>query len=940
MSSVANLLVSMKADFGNTNSQVDQLTDALNKLRVSVDDMSDAMKAGEDETKNVEEKVDELRDHINELSEKAQDFGKEFLKMGLEAIGVAGGIAGAFEVLKESMEVSAEIESVTVALTAFTGSAGIAADEIEQLESIAKSEALKFPEVLPAAQHFMALGFSAEQTTSAIQVAGNAAWALGTSVESVTQRMGMMAMGGMVSARFLRSLGIDMQDLAKVMGITGSSAADLEDKVRRAFKFESETDRLNALHDAMMKFGDLGGKEADTLSGKWIEMKNAMHEFFAETGDGLSGAGSFLLSYLTDLFHELQDIVKLIEKVADTVKPLIGGAINDQFGTHIGEQEVPTGPIASDSRGNRSDKKNLGIDLGPVPGSGAAAAAKALAESEASQAYARNKTKIDSEAATAKAVIELQRNYYKTQVEIGRAAAGDLVAVEKSLNDQEYQVALNAINRKKALQTSTKGLKEEEKDATLDSQAQAARVKNIEANQKLDDAELVRQHKFTESIVKATNERVIKLHEAHDKVLHELEAFDYENKDWWKKIADDELKTRDENARVSERQTVSKGESASAAGQQSIKASQIALETTYSLQYSHTLAQQVAYERQLGDLAARSLDIKARQLALVAEQSRADASRVSAALDLNSTDDDRRKADEEGLKADADALKAQEALNAAAVLRLETERKIAEIVKTQSISGRLTGQITSEFESLPGSLGGAIAGGITHQGKGGVDVGKQIADAMRNVGKQLLGDALTAAIKQLIVSLGLNTLAQAGLQSVLKLLGVGAQVGAQAAQTAALTTAITAGTGATVAGDAAILAEQTASNATTVGLLVSIDAGIWALFAKPSFLGTTFDTGGPVPHDMIAKVHAGEHVLNPDQVSGLAPLPDIPAFSQLGGITRSQGVAISSHSSSTSSNVSLSGPMHFHGVQNVRQLMKEIAETAKNASPGHSPLAR
>ena len=256
MATVANLLVRLAADFGDTEGKMRGVADAARDMGEGASEAGD--------------KVDELGEHAREggeafggMQEKLVDFGKEMGTMALEA----AGLVSALEALKESLEITAEIDSATVALAQFTGSAEDAQDVIESLERIANSEALQFKEVLAASQHFMALGFGAEQTERTMQVAGNAAWALGTSVESVTQRMGMMVNGGMLSGRFLKSLGLQIEDLAKVMGITGKSAEDLEDKVRRAFKFESEESRLKALQDAMEKFAGLGGKEADTLGG-------------------------------------------------------------------------------------------------------------------------------------------------------------------------------------------------------------------------------------------------------------------------------------------------------------------------------------------------------------------------------------------------------------------------------------------------------------------------------------------------------------------------------------------------------------------------------------------------------------------------------------------------------------------------------------------------
>lgn len=1045
MSTIASLLVRLAADFGDAPTKVRDLNSGMVQLGHSAEE------AGQ-HVDQLGRHVHEAQDPMEGAKEALEEFGKEMLEFGVEALG----IASAFEVLKESMEVSAEIESVTVALEAFTGSAEAAVEVVEQLEKLAKSEALNFPEVLPAAQHFMALGFSAEQTTRSIQVAGNAAWALGTSVESVTQRMGMMSMGGQVSARFLRSLGIGIEDLARVMGITGSSAADLEDKVRRAFKFENEEDRLHALQSAMEKFSGLGGKEAETMTGKWIEMKNAMHVAFATLGEDLTGAAKVVMDAVTGMIEAITGLLN----VFDIVK-----GIKDQTGErkikHIDDDtghstEILTMKDLSEGRTavGRKDYGALAKDV-LVPrehegksklGANAAdteASEKALAESNAAQSFALRKTQIDSAAASAKSMVELWRSANATYLANGQMTYSEALANNKYFNEQELQITLDAINKKKALQTSTKGLKEEEKDATLDAQAESARNKSIEANTKLDNAELTRRHKFFESVVKESEAHAVKMHELNDKMIHGVESSAFDMRDVPKEVADTYLADRDKDARAREKSDISTAHDVATSDAQSNRVSQMEAQRAYGLEYTHTLAQQVAYQRQLGELEAAALGIKAQELAVTADASKADAARANAALDLSSTDEEVRAAADLTLKAHADDLKVMEALNAMGNARYDTETKILNLKKQQSVPGQLAAQISAVGQALPATLSGAIVGGLTHRGKGGADVGKEVADAMRNVGKQLFSEVLTSAIKQLVVSLGLNTIAQ-NLMHVLFGTTAPTQITATVANTAALAAAATAtaantaalaassaasGAGAaagagggaasvasnaastaatgavgsiigpviggvisgvisaaaTLIGDAAIVkavnrttaavyslrASSAASTGGTPGMasdqtpqaptessgffaniassllnaftaadaipvkLMAINPGI--IFASAASL-FGFASGGPVPYDMVAKVHGGEHVLNEKQVQGLEPLPDLPAFAQYGGAEQqSGGGAIAAASSS--GGVHLSGPMHFHGVQNVRHLMKEIAEVAKNASPGHSPLS-
>ncbi|HEX4276449.1 MAG TPA: hypothetical protein VHZ74_13895 [Bryobacteraceae bacterium] len=210
------------------------------------------------------------------------------LSAGLEAMGEKlGELAGeflAFEGMKklaeESIEAAAGIEKTTIALTALTGSASIASNTIEKMESLASSEALSFPELLAASQHMTAIGLSLEQIEPALAAAGNAAWALGTNVSDVSSRMEGMALSGMASARQLKALGLSSDDLGKTLGVTADQAA-------KTFKALDETDRLTALTLAMGKFGDVATQEANATAGSWINVKNAWHEAAVTIGNDL-----------------------------------------------------------------------------------------------------------------------------------------------------------------------------------------------------------------------------------------------------------------------------------------------------------------------------------------------------------------------------------------------------------------------------------------------------------------------------------------------------------------------------------------------------------------------------------------------------------------------------------------------------------------------------
>ena len=185
------------------------------------------------------------------------------------------------------------------------------------------------------------------------------------------------------------------------------------------------------------------------------------------------------------------------------------------------------------------------------------------------------------------------------------------------------------------------------------------------------------------------------------------------------------------------------------------------MERAYGLETSHTLAQQVAYQTQLGALEATALDIKAREAAEEAKASRVLADKANSQLSSLSTEEDLRKAADLVLKAHDDDLKVTEAQNAAADARYATETKILDLIKQQSIAGQLSTQISGALTGIPQELGDAIAEGL----KGGVkhhtigqDIGDDIVKAMKGTLQHTLGDIFTAAIKEGLKASGIEGL--------------------------------------------------------------------------------------------------------------------------------------------------------------------------------------
>lgn len=301
MASIASLLVSLKTDFGSSDSSISSLITKLTQLGQEADKVGEKAHGAGEELKHTGQGAEEGGGGLETLKEGFSELSAEMIAFGAEALA----LTSIFEALKEAVEVSAELESTKVALESLTGSAEKATEVLENMEKVANSEGLSFAELVPAAQHMVALGFTVEQTTEAIKAAGNAAWALGEPIGTVSQRIGMIAQTGRVSNLFLRTLGLTTEDLGKVMGISAG-------EVTKAMQALTATDRIEIMTAALEKYGDVGSKEAETVKGKWNELKNSWHTAFGSMGDDLMDITKSLESFVS----VLGEVFAAVEKIS------------------------------------------------------------------------------------------------------------------------------------------------------------------------------------------------------------------------------------------------------------------------------------------------------------------------------------------------------------------------------------------------------------------------------------------------------------------------------------------------------------------------------------------------------------------------------------------------------------------------------------------------
>lgn len=247
-----------------------------------------------------------LGDEVDDAGSKAKQGAIEWGGL-LTVLGQFAAIEVTASALKElaadAVEAFSQVQTATIALTAMTGSASGAAEQIENLRAQANSDALSFPSLLEGAQRMTAFGLSASQTTEILQLSADAAAATGNNFDTVSQSLGRLVEQGTAGARQLTQLGITQQQLAAVMGVsTAEVAAD--------FKALDPTDRLAIASEALQKFAGDATLMTQTVTGQWNLLKNATNDLFTQIGTVVGPATAALTTFATYIVNGWTSEVK------------------------------------------------------------------------------------------------------------------------------------------------------------------------------------------------------------------------------------------------------------------------------------------------------------------------------------------------------------------------------------------------------------------------------------------------------------------------------------------------------------------------------------------------------------------------------------------------------------------------------------------------------
>lgn len=452
--SLADLVVQLSADFGDSAAQLenladkfDDLGDSASKAADQLNDIQGAAEGAAESSASVGDATKKASDGLEGAGEAAKGAGinfEAFIGIAEKLFGVTISIAGLFETLKESLELSSAFSNAATALGILRNNEAEANEEMEELEATADKFGISFENLIPINQRFAAFGLTVKQTAEMMHLAIEAAAALNGSVENTGRALDLVVSSGIVSRRMLQTLGVSLGDVAKAMHVTEDEAA----KVFRSLDIE---DRVTAIQAAMEKFAGAGEKQAEGLSGSWARFGNAFKTTLRENGDALAPFAKWLTDAATALLNldstwpnlgnglkGAGDAVVSFEKKLTSVQGVLGVVLGLYEKLFVASTKPLLPPQPPD--------KSLGV-YPEGKSEQKAAQDKLIADAAAAleQELADTKEKIRKEAALA--ALAQEKEKYEDEAKLGNHSQEEEIAALINFNNRKAQIEVDSINR-------------------------------------------------------------------------------------------------------------------------------------------------------------------------------------------------------------------------------------------------------------------------------------------------------------------------------------------------------------------------------------------------------------------------------------------------------------------------------------------------------------
>lgn len=355
MDSLADLVVSLRADFGDVEAQVAKLAAEFDVVFKQIGDaaklpteefghFSEAAQKIIKDQEEAEERAHELKGALEELQagmeegtvsaetveratreyeaalhaageevEEGNEKAKELIETLLEFAGIELTLEALKEIGAEMFELANSSEKASISIAALRGEAGETSERMEELHNTANTLGVSFEGLTRAEQHFAAFGLSVEQSRDAMHAAIEAAAALNSSVDTTANAITRLAISGAFGRRQLIAIGLSTEAVAKTMGVA-------EDQVTKLAKAMDFSGRLAVIDEALVHFDGTQEKVAQSFGGQW----NALKERFDNVLEDIGGSVEKALVKMEKVYdyYKLFSNIVTGHKEQPTVEPI------------------------------------------------------------------------------------------------------------------------------------------------------------------------------------------------------------------------------------------------------------------------------------------------------------------------------------------------------------------------------------------------------------------------------------------------------------------------------------------------------------------------------------------------------------------------------------------------------------------------------------------
>lgn len=253
-----------------------------------------------------------------------------FLAANVAASAIRGTLSGIGGAITKAFSTASFFEDQVTSFGVMLGSVQKAQDMSNNLTSFAATTPFELPEVFTAAKQLLAFGSSAETVVDELELLGNLAAGVGSSVGELAYLHGTLRTQGRamtVDLRQYATRGIPIFDaLAKTMGVSTQRISELTSEGKIGF---AEVDAaLRSLTAEGGRFHNLMGARSQTLSGLWSNLQDTLTVALGKIGQAFVDAldiKALIAGYTRFAGALVRLVIPAMEKFGGWINKSVGG---------------------------------------------------------------------------------------------------------------------------------------------------------------------------------------------------------------------------------------------------------------------------------------------------------------------------------------------------------------------------------------------------------------------------------------------------------------------------------------------------------------------------------------------------------------------------------------------------------------------------------------